>query len=126
MPAHRKPTEVLLLNGAFKHDPKRARPIGPKADAPLGDPPPYFTETERACWLEAVGNAPAGVLTSADRFIVEIAARLIAKFRTEWLTGPEMAQLTRALARMGWTPADRSRVSAAPERQEPSVWDEFR
>lgn len=114
-----------MLNGAFKHDTKRARPIGPKAHGVLGDPPPILTAAECACWSELAENAPAGVLTSGDRLQVELVARLLARFRADWLSGQEMAQLTGGLARMGMTPADRKRVSTPTESPD-SAGDEFK
>lgn len=110
--------ELLELRGTFDHNPKRRRPIGPKSPEGVGEPPACLTETEAVCWREAVGNAPAGVLTSADRWLVEIAARLMARLRSEGLAGlrtVELAALTGALGKLGWTPADRSRVSTAAE-----------
>jgi hypothetical protein len=71
VPAHRKPTELLALSGAFEKDPKRCRPVGPKSDRPIGDPPACLTPDEAACWREFVANAPAGVLTSGDRWALE-------------------------------------------------------
>src|SRR3712207_7798672 len=67
MPAHRKPTELLQLSGAFEKNPARRRPVGPKSDKPIGDPPTYFAPDEAACWREFVADAPAGVLTGGDQ-----------------------------------------------------------
>jgi hypothetical protein len=36
------------------------------------------------------GNAPVGILTSADRLLLEVAARLLAKFRAGWMTVAEL------------------------------------
>jgi hypothetical protein len=79
MPAHRRPTELLELSGAFDKDPARRRPVGPKSDRPIGDPPPCLGPDEAACWREFCRDAPAGVLTSADRWALEALARLMAR-----------------------------------------------
>jgi hypothetical protein len=121
----RTPTEVLDLRGAFKINPQRKREVGPKALAGLGAPPAHLNDAARACWVEAVGNAPAGVLTAGDRILVEIVARLLAKFREDWLTGAEFGQLGQALGKLGWTPADRSRVSAVKEEPKADPFAEF-
>jgi len=122
----RTPTEILEVRGAFRKDPQRKREVGPKAQLGLGEPPGGLTEAEAATWREVVGNAPAGVLTSAERILVEIVARLLARMRADWLTGAELAQLTQSLARLGWTPADRSRVQAAKADEPEDPFAEFR
>lgn len=125
MPQPRKPTEVLQLRGTFKHNPKRTRDVGPKSAKDVGQPPPYLTEDERACWFEGIENAPAGVLTSGDRWHLEMVSRLMAKFRRDWLTGAEMSQLGQALSKLGWTPADRSRVTATQKEEKEDPFAEF-
>jgi hypothetical protein len=58
---------------------------------------------------------PATVLQATDRMAVELAARLIAQFRKlpdDEVTSAQVAQIRTALAVLGMTPADRSRVSA--------------
>ena len=73
MPAHLKPTEILELNGAFKKNPKRRRPVGPKSKDGIGEPPAHLDATEKQIWAELIQNAPQGVLTSADRVILALA-----------------------------------------------------
>ena len=108
----RLPTEVQEIKGAFKHDPKRRRAVGPKSTRGIGDPPGYFEPDEQLMWLEIVDDAPANVLTSADRTVIELLTRLRARFRRQWLTGAEMASMTWCLSHLGFTPSDRSRVEA--------------
>jgi hypothetical protein len=72
-----------------------------------------------------VGNAPGGVLTSADRILVEAVARLLTRFRTDWLKGAELAILLQCLVRLGWTPADRSKIVVAEQQDEKSPYAEF-
>lgn len=44
--------------------------------------------------------------------------------RLDWLNASELAVLTNLLARMGMSPADRSRVSAAPSKEaEDAEWE---
>src|SRR4051812_29838428 len=115
MPNHQKATELLELSGALTHNPHRRRPIGPKSAQPTGRAPSYMTPEEQAVWRELVANSPATVLTITDRPVLEVVTCLLAKFRanTELLSPPLLAQLASNLARLGWTPADRSRVIAA-------------
>ena len=76
----RKPTALLELQGAFNHDPqrKRARQNEPLFTTPLPDPPetlrPYFAKAWRQ--IKARGYW----LTSADQFLVKIAATLTALY----------------------------------------------
>jgi len=124
MPTPRKPTEVLELSGAFRKDPQRRRPVGPKHESGLGDPPSYLSEAERICWGEIVDNSPPGVLTQGERWIVEIAVMLMAKKRTVGLTAAEIAQLVKTMCLLGLTAVDRSRVVVEKD-DKPSEFAEF-
>ncbi len=126
MPAHRVPTATLARRGAFKKDPQRARARAnePRPNGPIGEPPACLTPSQIKCWKEIIESAPEGVLTRADRFIVELAARLLALWRGRnappaWVG----TQLRTCLASMGMTPSDRSRVGAGAPAPEASAWD---
>ena len=123
----RKPLELLELTGAFRAD-RHARLRGaPKSDRPIGDPPACLAPDEAACWREFVANAPAGVLTSADRVALECLARLIAKGRRpEGLPPAYLGHLRALLGELGATPASRGRVLPAGPGAEPAggnPWD---
>lgn len=124
MPGVRKPTETLQLSGAFKKDPKRTRGLGPKSDRELGEPPAYCTVDVQLIWAEVQSIVPAGLLTSADRLVVELLCRIVAKLREGWITAAEMGQMTWCLSHLGMTPVDRSKV-AVPQQKEASPFDEF-
>jgi len=105
----RKPTdEVLELTGAFLKDPTRRRLPGPKSGLPIGGPPEHLAPHEAAAWLEFVANAPAGVLTGGDRWVLEIACRLMAKSRREGLLAAETGYLRACLTALGAWPASHS------------------
>ena len=126
MPAYRKPTELLALSGAFEKNPQRRRPVGPKSPHPIGDPPACLAPDEAAAWREFCRDAPAGVLTSADRLALECLARLIAKSRREGLTAAELGHLRGFLSELGASPASRGRVLPAGPTAEPAggnPWD---
>ncbi len=78
----RKPTAVLELTGAFKHNPQRKRPNEPKESRPLGDPPARLPAAARRYWRELADMAGVS-LTRRDRWTVELAARLMDKAATE-------------------------------------------
>jgi hypothetical protein len=117
MPKPRTPSAVLEARGSFAHNPDRKR-----EDFQSGDfdptPPKYFTVKQKAVWTEIVGLLPASVLQATDRLAVELTARLIANFRAmddADVSMAQVAQIRTALATLGMTPADRSRVSAKKE-----------
>ena len=92
----------------------RRRPIGAKSDRPIGDPPACLNETEAAAWCEIVETSVPGLLTSADRVILEMTCRLLGRFRAGQIKGSEMRTLLSCLTHLGRTPAGggRSRRSA--------------
>jgi len=117
MPKPRTPSAVLEARGAFDKDPGRRR-----EDFAAGEfnpaPPEYFTEPQRNVWHEIVAALPPTVLQATDRIAVELAARQVAYFRVmpdADVTAAQLAQIRTALAVLGMTPADRSRVSAKKE-----------
>ena len=110
----RTPSAVLAARGAFDKNPNRAR-----EDFDSGDfdksAPDYFNSDQVAVWNELIGLLPPGVLQATDRMAVELTARLIARFRSiddDEVNMAQVAQIRTALASLGMTPADRSRVSA--------------
>jgi hypothetical protein len=79
----------------------------------IGDPPKDMVADEIAIWHEIIFINPPGVLTSSDLMVVEVLARLFAKFRRrENLNGPEWSRMCGSLSLLGMTPADRSRVTS--------------
>jgi phage terminase small subunit len=120
MPKPRTPSAVLEARGAFDKDPGRRREDF-EAGAFDPTPPKYFKPKQRDAWSEIVGVLPASVLQATDRMAVELAARLIAQFRAlddSEVTSAQVAQIRTALAVLGMTPADRSRVSVKKQTPE--------
>lgn len=114
MPKPRTPSNVLEARGAFAHNPDRKRE---DFDSGAFDKvaPAYFDEGQRAVWNEMVGLLPESVLQSTDRMAVELTSRLVARFRSiddADVSMAQVAQIRTALASLGMTPADRSRVSS--------------
>jgi hypothetical protein len=111
----RKPTNLIALQGGFRKHPERARARAnePQPQGELGEPPACLGKAQQAVWYELSAQVPAGVLTNADRMLVEISVRLISKMRSGRATAGETSLLQSCLSRMGLTPADRSRVSTS-------------
>lgn len=129
----RTPTAKLELTGAFKRNPSRgrARANEPKPNTPLGQPPSEFNDSEKAIWFELKRIAPDKVLTGADRWLVEVCCKIMARLRSEGIGGRygvtvgEVSQLMQGLSRMGLTPADRSRISIPREPAEDNPFAEI-
>jgi hypothetical protein len=122
----RTPLEIKELNGAFIHNPNR-KPRGrpPKNPQALGEPPAYLTKAEQIIWAELQYNAPATVLTRADRHQIEIVCQLMAKFRAREATAAEIGHLLKSLSACGFNPVDRQRVATIPEAKIENPFSEF-
>ena len=70
------------LRGSFKKNPKRKldRAVEPQPSERLGAPPTRLKAPEKAAWNEM--RESGFWLTTADQFMVEIAAGLLAKHRS--------------------------------------------
>lgn len=130
MPRPRKPTAVLELVGAFKHDPqrRRAREGEPVPTGDVGDAPAHLPEPVATCWREIAALAHPGSLCTADRLVLEHGAQLLARLRASaWQVHPTLLLRWESfLSRMGLTPADRSRVQVALKTRAPSPLDKFK
>jgi hypothetical protein len=116
MARNRTATAVLKQRGSFEKHPERAREreSEPQPKAGLGNPPKCLTEKQVECWRELVGMAPDGVLMDSDAWTVEIASRVMAKLREGGdLPSAQWGVLVSSLAKMGLSPADRSKVIVA-------------
>jgi phage terminase small subunit len=116
----RLPAELHEISGACLDQPGRRRPPSPKSPRPLGDLPPELAPDAAQCWREIAGEAPPGVLTGADRGVVEIAAVLRAKFRRGEAPPAELGLLLRALCEMGMSPASRGKVAPVKPEEPPA------
>lgn len=130
MPRIRQATNILHLKGAIKHDPLRheARKREPPSDVPLGDPPDHMSEELKVCWREIVDLAHAGTLCRADRMLIEHGANILFQLRENaWVcAAPILVRWENVLAKLGMTPADRSRVQVSKSKSEEyDALDEF-
>ena len=121
----RMPTNLLVLKGVDKKDPKRLREREgePENKNPLGDPVKKLSVAERRYFETIEREAIDGVLGEADRFAVAIAAKLMKKFFDDDYTGPELSQLTKLLSQFGMTPADRSKINL-PGKKKKNAFDD--
>ncbi|HKR56322.1 MAG TPA: hypothetical protein VJS20_08470 [Gemmatimonadales bacterium] len=121
----RKPTSVLRLTGAFKNHPERERDREnePVVTEPLGEPPDKLDEAQAARWNEFAGWCPW--LTVADRFVTEMACRLVMKIRNGEAKAPEYAILRGYLSDLGMTPVARSKVKVPGKLERKNAFKEL-
>lgn len=122
MARHRQPLEVAEAKGLTRHDPQRYRNTPPKAAFALGQAPDSMSDEARAVWFELDSYAAAGVLTCADRLLLELCSNLVAEYRQCPADFPaaKIGHLIGCLARLGMTPADRQKLTTAkPETTNP-------
>jgi hypothetical protein len=129
MPRARKPTNVLELKGAFKKDPQRAaaRAGEPKADGSVGEPPMHLTPAARMVWVELTSMAHKGTLCAADRLFMEYAVKVVMTMRRRKASiDPKIGvRFEAVIARLGMSPADRSKVSVLPSKPDADPYAEF-
>lgn len=121
---HRVPTEIKKLRGSYRTTPEKK--FEPMPTAAIGLAPKYFNQDERDCWNEIKRIIPENVLFESDRLCIEMASRILAKFRRrEDLSPSEWNKLASCISLMGMTPADRTRICAAPSenKKDPNPFD---
>jgi hypothetical protein len=103
----RTPSAVLELRGAFKRNPSRlrARKNEPLVTTALPEPPSTLPKPVKSAWLEMRNRGHW--LTSADRFLVEIAATLMARYRFDEIKSGDVSQLIGLLGKIGFSPKER-------------------
>jgi hypothetical protein len=107
----RKPTALLELRGAFKHDPKRkkTRQNEPLVTTPLPDPPENLRPDISEAWRQM--KVRGYRLTSADKFLVEIAATLTARYRLGELNHGHVSVMIGLLGKLGFSPRERGALN---------------
>jgi len=107
-----KPTHLKVITG--NPGKRRLNQHEPEIIEPLGSPPAGWQAGAKALWHEMVGCAPDGVLTKADRHLIEISVRLLAQIRADAeVSAAHMSQFRACLSEMGMTPSARARLSVA-------------
>lgn len=119
----RTPTNVLELKGSLKRHPERRdAEHEPKPDKPIRKTvPDWMNRAEAKVWRELKAACAPGVLTGSDNAVLELAACLVAEFREcpQDFPTSRINPMISALARLGMTPADRSKIGVGgPKRNE--------
>lgn len=120
------PSAIHELRGSFQKDPQRRRKGEPEPKAGIGPAPSHLDEYEQQAWDELVDMAIPGVLGDADRWVVEITVRMMAKSRRdpENFSGTDKGHLISCLSRMGMTPSDRAKL-AVSGKSDDEGWDDL-
>ena len=120
MARHKQPLELATLKGAVAKDPQHYRREVPKSELPLGEAPAHMSKEAAVCWREVSGCAIPGVLTNADRHILEITSNLLAEYRKAPGAFPigKYAPLIGGFARLGMSPSDRQKVGVEKPKEE--------
>ena len=110
------PTSVLELRGAFKNHPSRLkeRKNEPIVTTPLPNPPARLTMPVRAAWQE-LKSSGGHWLTSADKFLLEIAASFVARYRSDELKSGDVSLLIGLLGKLGFSPKERGSLNLPTE-----------
>lgn len=126
MARHAQPRELAELKGAPRHDPQRYRKEPPKNERPLGSIPEHLTAEAKAVWFEVEEYLLPGVMTAADRLVMEMLCELVAEFRKSPRDFPtnRIGQLVGCLGRLGMSPADRQKLGAE-KKPEANSFDDF-
>lgn len=121
----RLPDAMAKATGAAAKNPQRFRDRKPPKSPPLGKPPRTLGPDEVEAWETFADELPW--LCKADRTVLEIASRLAAAMRRDFLAFPisGIAQLRMCLTQMGATPADRSKVGGGKDEDDEDPLDAF-
>ncbi len=104
-------TALLKNRNSFKTHPELKRKDEPKPTAQFNKiAPSYFNENERKAWEQIIDACPPGVLTKADKIMVEMTARIVAAGRKQLLSPGMQGRLEANLSRLGMTPSGRATI----------------
>lgn len=111
----RQPAKILALNGAFKHNPQRARE-DLEAVGPFDPNPPAALPQELVrSWREIVSQINPIILTASDQSSIELMARLLLQVR---MTGDinNIRELRQWFGHFGMTPAGRAKLGTPVQK----------
>jgi hypothetical protein len=118
LPRPRLPKAKALIEGRDLVHPERHRNRNEPTVSPLGKPPKWMSDGQKAAWTEFEGEAPW--LNFSHRGLVEIASVVRARLASGEEVGVQAMGLLRlCIGSMGMTPTDASKVNWAPEEDDP-------
>jgi hypothetical protein len=87
----------------------RDRKNEPRVTTALPEPPSYLASTAVTAWQEV--KSRGWWLTSADRFLIEIATTLMGRYRADILTSGDVSLMIGLLGKVGFSPGERGRLN---------------
>lgn len=113
MPAPRVPAKVLAMRGSFEKNPQLTRE-DPEGPAPFDSqhPPAHLAQSVVPVWHELVVRLPKVALYNTDDWAVEIAATLMARWRT-FGNLQDLNALEKWASKLGLSPGDRAKLGIA-------------
>ena len=120
MSLHKQPRELAELKGATRVNPERYRAEVPKSGLPLGAYPIDRSTEPEECWFEISSMCIPGVLTGADRIMMEIASDLLGEYREDHqkFASAKLGNMISCLARFGMSPSDRQSLGVVKDKDE--------
>jgi hypothetical protein len=116
---------MLELSGSAKKNKARMEAQGrgtePQPDPEFGNVPRSLTPTQKKYWAELTDLVAPGVLTKADRWLVRLTVLMAEKVFDGTATSSQTATFERCLARLGMSPADRSKIKVSTPDAEPEA-----
>lgn len=118
MPKPRLSYDTAQVKGAVKINRGRfeSRKTAPTTTGEVGSPPKRLSSDQKTAWIEITTAIPSGIAGASDRVAVEMAAVLLAQFRSNpiEMQASRIAILMQLLSRLGLDPQARTRLNAEP------------
>ena len=80
----------------------------------LGPPPEGLNDAARQAWADIAEHCPPGVLEMADRFLIELAAYMLAGVRAGKVEADKLAALHGLLDECFYTPEGKAKLGLPP------------
>jgi hypothetical protein len=99
----------------------------PKSDLPFGEYPETRSTDPAVCWQEIAFECIPGVLTGADRIMMEIASDLLAEYREDpaEFTAARLRLMVSCFGKFGMSPSDRCNLGVVPPNPDDFVFSDL-
>jgi len=119
MPQHRKPDNVLQLEGTYRKDRHGDPATKPEWNESFPDMPDCLDSDAQIEWARLAAIVPAGVITQTDRSAFSQYCALWSEFVKDPNKFPSSkhSQLKLVQQELGFTPISRGKIGGAPKDQ---------
>lgn len=127
----RTPSKIMELRSSHSYSTRSIREGEPKEEdlSPLPPPPPDMDVEVKECWREILSLCHQDIMCNADALVMEELSYLLFKCRkAKFDVHPGiLSRFEACLAKLGMTPADRSRVARLDfQKQHASPFSKFK